>query len=144
MRTELYRKSTDRQNFLHSKSEHPPALKKSIPYSQALRVRKICHNDKDFKENCSQLAETFHSRGYNKKFIDEQIGKVFTTPRRDLLKDRRREPLHRIPMIITFNRTLPPLSKIISKNWNTLQIDRNLKDFFVNKPIISYRRNIDV
>ena len=114
------------KDALHSKSEHPPVLKKSIPYSQALRVRKICYNDKDFKENCSQLAETFHSRGYNRKFIDEQIGQVFTAPRRNLLRDRRREPLNRIPMITTFNRPLPPLSKIINKNWNILQLDRNI------------------
>ena len=43
--------------------------------------------------------------------------------------------------IYCFYITLPSLSKIINKNWKILQIDRNIKDFFVNKPIISYRRN---
>ena len=116
LRTELYRKPSDRQNFLHSRSEHPPALKKSIPYSQDVRVRRFCYNDKDFKESCSQLEETFHSRGYNRNFIDEQIKQVATNPRNDLHKERRGELPNGIPMITTFNRTLPPLSKIINKN----------------------------
>ena len=36
LQTTLFRKSSDRQNFLNAKSEHPYSLKKSIPYSQAL------------------------------------------------------------------------------------------------------------
>ena len=66
------------------------------------------------------------------------------TPRNDLLKDRRREQPNRIPMITRFNRTLPPLRQIINKTWNILQIDRSIKDFFANKPIISYRRNMNL
>ena len=98
----------------------------------------------DFKDNCSRLAETFYSMGCNRKFIDEQIGKVVITPRGDLLKERRRGPPNRIAMITTFNRTLPPLSTIINKNGNILLIDRSIKDLFVNKPVISYRRNMNL
>ena len=36
--TTIYRKASDRRNFLHYKSAHPKALKDSIPYSQALRI----------------------------------------------------------------------------------------------------------
>ena len=36
LHTTLFRKSSDRQNFLNAKLEHPYSLKKSIPYSQAL------------------------------------------------------------------------------------------------------------
>ena len=33
--TPFFRKPTDEQEFLHTKSEHPRSLKSSIPYSQA-------------------------------------------------------------------------------------------------------------
>ena len=38
----LYHKPTDQEAFLHAKSEHPRSLKTRIPYSQALRLKKIC------------------------------------------------------------------------------------------------------
>ena len=38
LQTKLYRKPTDRQKYLHRKSEHPTNLKINIPYSQALRI----------------------------------------------------------------------------------------------------------
>ena len=37
LRTKLYVKPTNRQSYLHSKSERPNSTKKSIAYSQALR-----------------------------------------------------------------------------------------------------------
>ena len=42
LQTTLYKKPTDRQNYLHSKSKHSYSLKKSIAYSQALRIKRIC------------------------------------------------------------------------------------------------------
>ena len=42
LQTTLYKKPTDCQNYLHAKSAHPFSLKKSIPYSQALRIKRIC------------------------------------------------------------------------------------------------------
>ena len=42
IQTTLYKKPTDRQNYVHSKSTHPFLLKKSIAYSQALRLKRIC------------------------------------------------------------------------------------------------------
>ena len=41
LQTTLYKKATDRQNYLHSKSEHPYSLKKSIAYSQTMRIKRI-------------------------------------------------------------------------------------------------------
>ena len=40
--TTLYVKLTDRNTFIHHTSYHPPATKKSTPYSQAMRLsRKV-------------------------------------------------------------------------------------------------------
>ena len=36
LQTSVFWKPTDRNNFLHSKSYHPPSMKKSLPYSQFL------------------------------------------------------------------------------------------------------------
>ena len=46
-----YKKPTDRQNYLHSKSEHPYSLKKSIAYSQVLRIQRICSTQNEFEKH---------------------------------------------------------------------------------------------
>ena len=46
--TSLYSKSTDRHQYLHYESCHPEHTKRSIVYSQALRIKRICSNETDF------------------------------------------------------------------------------------------------
>ena len=41
LHTKLYTKPTDTHMYLHYNSEHPPNLKRSIPFSQFLRLKKI-------------------------------------------------------------------------------------------------------
>ena len=40
--TTIYRKPGDRRNLLHYSSAHQKALKDNIPYSLALRIKRIC------------------------------------------------------------------------------------------------------
>ena len=55
----INRKPTDRQNYLHFKSVHPPFLKKTIPYSQALCISKICPETNEMTKYLAQLKEAF-------------------------------------------------------------------------------------
>ena len=43
--TRLYRKPTDKKEYLHYSSNHPHHMKKAIIYSQALRYRRIIDYD---------------------------------------------------------------------------------------------------
>jgi hypothetical protein len=49
--TDLYSKPTDTFDYLLYNSSHPQTCKDSIPYSQFLRVRRICTNMNDFEEH---------------------------------------------------------------------------------------------
>ena len=141
LRTKLYTKPTDRQSYLHKKSEHPKSLKKSIAYSQALRLKKIGYEESDLLNNCNKLLNTFTSRGYDKKEINTQINKALQIPRETILKEKPKESSNRIPFIVTYNRTLPDLKNIVNKHWPILGIDRNISNVFEKPPIIAYRRN---
>ena len=44
LQTTLYRKPTDQQSYPHAHSDNPKSLKRSIRYSQALRIKTICSN----------------------------------------------------------------------------------------------------
>ena len=63
LHTDLCIKPTDGHQYLHYQSSHPLHIKNSIPYSQALRVSRICSSEKDFKMHVSQIKEWFLTRG---------------------------------------------------------------------------------
>jgi len=89
--TKLYRKPTDRQSYLNNKSYHPNSTKRGIPYSQALRMKRICSEQDELKKNLDHLKLTLLSRGYAKDHIDTQFQKVMSTKREDTLKYKSKE-----------------------------------------------------
>ena len=66
--TKIYRKETDRQNFLHINSEHPISLKNSIPYSQVLRVKRTCSTIENFRLYCSERKQSLLRKDTNLTF----------------------------------------------------------------------------
>ena len=54
--TDLYCKPTDMNNYLPYDLAHPPHCKKGLPYSQFLRLRRICSRDEDFLTNSAKKA----------------------------------------------------------------------------------------
>ena len=57
--TDVYHKPTDTHPYLHWISAHPPYLKQSIPYSQALRLRRICSSTDTLKKQIAAYTDFF-------------------------------------------------------------------------------------
>ena len=55
--TDLYRKPTDVNNYLDYKSAHPASTKRALPYSQILRIFRICKKEEDFELHSRQKIE---------------------------------------------------------------------------------------
>jgi len=64
LETDLFCKPTDSHNYLLYNSAHPRKCKQSIPYSQFLRVRRICTNINDYDRHIVTLSSHFLRRGY--------------------------------------------------------------------------------
>ena len=62
LQTTLYKKPADCQNYLHAKSAHPFSLKKSIPYSQALRIKRICSTFEEYRKHSQDLIKNLLKR----------------------------------------------------------------------------------
>ena len=139
LRTKLYLKPTDRQSYLHSKSEHSNSTKKSIAYIQALRFNKICYNRSGLHDICKRLLNTLTKRGYNKTDTTTQINSAITIPRNELLNEIKTSNTERLPLTVMYNRTLPELKS--GKKWHILQIEPKLKEIFAEPPVLALRRN---
>ena len=74
--TDLFTKPTDTHQLLHRTSCHPGHTKKGIPYSQALRIRRICSEDRFFDDRVGELKVWLCNRGYGENEVLEQISKV--------------------------------------------------------------------
>ena len=53
--TDLYVKPTDTYQYLDSSSCHPYHYRKSTPYSQALRLKRVCSNNAFNDQRCNKL-----------------------------------------------------------------------------------------
>ena len=62
--TDLYCKPTDMNNYLPYDLAHPPHCKKGLPYSQFLRLRRICSRDEDFLTNSAKKAAFLLQKKY--------------------------------------------------------------------------------
>ena len=72
----LHIKSTDRQQYLHYASSHPEHTKRSVFFSQTLRVSRLWSEENDFKNYKSQIKSWFLKRKYPEKLIENEMRKV--------------------------------------------------------------------
>ena len=112
--TNLYIKLTDTHQYLHRDSSHPGHCKKSIPYSQALRICRICSRTEDFLQRTQELKRFLINRGYNEDEVQLQINKIMGLDRDALLLTKEiKTPLEWVPLIVTYHPSLPPLRNIL-------------------------------
>ena len=76
LHTKISRKKEDRQTFLKINPEHAKVLKTSIPYIQALQIKRICSTKKDFDHHSGELKKRFLKQGDNQKLVDEHLEKI--------------------------------------------------------------------
>ena len=74
--TDLYRKPTDSDGFLHFSSAHPPHVFAAVVYSQAIRYRRIINTDGVLELRLKDLYQRFIKCGYPKKMLDDIFDKV--------------------------------------------------------------------
>ena len=87
--TDLYVKPTDTHQYLHRDSCHPSHCKRGIPYSQALRIRRICSKREDYLQRTQELKGFLITRGYNEDEIQNQIDRTTGVDKEMLLCSKR-------------------------------------------------------
>ena len=135
--TDLHVKYTDRHQFLHYTPSHPDHTKRSIIYSQALRISRICSNKSDFLKHLENMKSWFKVRGYPSKLIEQEMEKVKFFLNGTVV--RQRDPRKGVPFVLTYHPLFKSMGKIINKNLNLLYMDDEVKKVFTPKPMISFR-----
>ena len=87
--TSIYYKDTDSHSYLNFSSSHPSSCKSSIPYSQFLRLRKICSENDDFDIEGTKMETFFVARGYPNDLIRRGRERATTRSSAEILEGNR-------------------------------------------------------
>ena len=126
--TDLFCKPTDTHSYLRYESSHPPYCKRSLPYSQFLRFRRICSREKDFLRHANNMKSHCIGRGYPEKNLDDSLDRVKLLSRKTLLTPKPTSTSTTestgeevtVYAITTYHPTQQDFRKIIDSNWNLL------------------------
>ena len=134
--SDLYIKSTDRHQHLHYMYSHPEHTKKSVVYSQALRLSRIFSEEKDFEKHTCEMKWWLSQRGYPQKLIETGNSKVKFCGQRVFHRTKVEKG---VPLIATYHPLLKTIGKIIYDNSYLLCMNEELKHIFTSGPVVSFR-----
>ena len=138
--TDLYRKPTDRVQYLLPSSCHPNHIFTNVPFSLALRILRICSTQETLEARLAELGAMLLSRSYNKNVVKNAITKVRGLDRTNALKKVIRAPNKRVVLALTYNPKLPSVPGIIKKHWRTLTKDQKMQKIFPLPPMVAYKQ----
>jgi len=142
IKSSLYSKETDKHTYLRYDSSHPKACKDSIPYSQFLRLKKICSDEQDFLCNSKTFQRHFIKQGYPKFIIEKAFLKVRLLDRQEVLyREKVSSNNDRIVFPIAFHPTNQLVCKTIKNNFEMLSEDQELSKVFNKPPMIAYKKD---
>ena len=138
--TDLYVKPTDTHQYLQSSSCHPYHCKKGIPYSQALRLNRICSQNKYFDKRCNDLKKWLLERGYGEKMVRQQILRARAISRDSLLdKEDHKEKQEKITLNITYYPIFSKAKRILQEIHLLLTPDEAHKKVFSDIPVVGFK-----
>ena len=137
---DLYIKPTDTHQYLHASSCDVCHSKKYIPYSQALRLNRICSEKSFFDKRCNDLEIWLKGRGYSDKLVRKQILKASKFSKTELLNNqRKKENDDKLVLNITYHPSLAQLKTIMTRIHLLLTPDNEHNKVFSDVPIIGFR-----
>ena len=139
IKTDLYTKPTDTHQYLNWTSCHLHHTKAAIPYSLALRLRRICSENAFFEKRAHKLFNILLDWGYKRKHIKQSIAKARQSTRREALcTDTNTRNTERVPLVVTYNPALGCLHKIIKEYQPVLHASQRCKEVFKDPTLISF------
>ena len=119
--TDLYKKETDRNQYLLRSSCHVKQTTTAIPYSLSLRIVRICRDPKNWEKHFQNLKRQLLERDYPEKIIDSAIVKARNVPRKFALQKVAKHKQREGPIFaVTHDPRLPRMeSKRFLVNKNT-------------------------
>ena len=135
--TSVHCKPTDSHSYLLHSSSHPTHVKNSIPYSQFLRLGRLCSDDTDFSEKAEEMCQFFKTRGYPDPIIHNSKHRAQSVHPQSAPLSSPNKLEGRIPLKLTFHPHNISVKHIILKK--LLQHNPTTAAIFAQPLLISYK-----
>ena len=84
--TSVYHKPTDSHSYLLNSSSHSSHVEKSIPFSQFLRLQRLCSDDSDFSNKSEEISHLLKKLGYIPTLLSTRLNTPGNFLVRNMLK----------------------------------------------------------
>ena len=108
---DLHVKPADRNQYLHYTSVHPNHTKRSIVYSQALRLSRICSYKNGFEIHLKEMKSWFWVRGYPDNLVKKELVKVCFS--KITVNKSKSQKSKGVPVVITFYPKLKLIGQLL-------------------------------
>ena len=142
IKVDLFRKKSDRNQYLLTSSCHPVQTTKNIPYSLALRIIRVCNEPVERDLRLKELKDMLIFRNYPNNLVDRAIDKAREVPRElALRKVTRNKQTNRPVFAISYDPRLPAINNIQTKHWRSMTSQNQyLAEVFPEPPLTAYKR----
>ena len=140
----VHYKPADSHRYLLYSSSHPSHVKNSIPYSQFLRLRRLCSDDSDFSSKSEEMCQFFEKGGYPVSVVKAGHHRAQQFDLQSSLQTSQKDKNDRIPFTLTFHPHNLTVKSIILNNFKLLQNDPETGGIFSQPPLISFKRDKNV
>ena len=134
--TDLYCKPADGHQYFHYNSCHDDHIKRSIIFSQTLRLKRICSEKNDVNVRVENLKTWFRKKRYPEYLIKEQVEKALRLTPSD---ENNSKKVNGVALVVAYNPTFKNLIQVIRKNLQLLCADEEVKKVFSPDPFVSFR-----
>ena len=128
--TELFKKPTDKRQYLHFDSYHPNIQKKNIPYGQFLRLKRICSDNNDFTKHAKEMSSDFQKRNYPLELVHEAFVKSSRVNTTDLHNTKPKRDNSNLIFSTIYHKSLSIAKSSLKRHLNILHGDEKLKEIF--------------
>ena len=138
--TDLFVKPADTHQYLHASSCHVYHSKRAIPYSQTLRLNRICSDGVFVYKRCIELEAWLGKRGYSDKMVRQQILRARKFGRNELLnKERNSTSENKLVLNITYH-PASRVKEVLTNIHVLLTHNEEHRNLFTQIPLVGFKR----
>ena len=108
-------------SYLHNDSSHNSKCITSIPFSELLRLWRLCSDDDDFKTKVNEMSTFFSNCNYSPNTIQSAINRISKISQAEALQPRpKQSTTKRTPLVLTYHPHMHRIKRIFLRNFKKI------------------------